>query len=215
MGHKISPTTLRIGITKSWQSQWFGGKRLRDALQQDRQIRELLARKLTRQAAASKVEIKRSPKEVAVIIHTARPGIVIGRGGTGIAELRGEISRLLPPGTKFTLEIMEIKKPELDARLVAQSIAAQIEKRVAYRRAMKQAVQRVLEAGAKGVKIQLSGRLGGVEIARREVVKEGSIPSSQLLADIDYAHEDAFTTYGVIGVKVWIYRGDKKPEEEE
>ena len=214
MGNKVSPTGFRIGITKSWQSQWFAGRGYKEALHQDRQIRERLRSKLGRQAALAKVEIKRSPKEVSVMMHTARPGIIIGRGGAGIAELRKEIAKLLPPATKFSLEIVEIRKPELSSELVAQSIAAQIEKRVAHRRAMKQALQRVLDAGAKGVKIQLSGRLGGAEIARREVAKEGSIPSSELLADIDYAQVDAQTTYGVIGIKVWIYLGEKQEAEQ-
>ena len=215
MGNKISPTSLRIGITKTWQSQWFAGRGYKEALHQDRLIRERLRSKLSRQAALAKVEIKRSPKEVSVLLHTARPGIIIGRGGTGIAELRKEIAALLPPATKFSLEIVEIRKPELSAELVAQSIAAQIEKRVTHRRAMKQAITRVMDAGARGVKIQLSGRLGGAEIARREVLKEGSVPSSQLVADIDYAQVDALTTYGVIGIKAWIHRVEKHDEEQE
>lgn len=215
MGHKVNPKALRIGLTKNWQSQWFAAKDYRKILHQDRLIRTTLFSKLSHQAALSHVEIKRSPREVTVVLHTARPGVIIGRGGAGIAELRRLISDLLSSGTKFNLEIMEIKKPELSAALVAQSIASQIEKRVAYRRAMRQAVTRVLDAGAEGVKVQVSGRLGGAEIARREVIKQGSIPASTLSADIDYAHTDAFTTYGVIGIKVWIYAGETQKEEEE
>lgn len=215
MGHKVSPTSIRLGITKNWQSQWFVGKNFKNSIHQDRIIRDLLGKTVGRQAALEQVEIRRSPKEVSVILHTARPGMIIGRGGTGIADLRQKIGRLLPPGTKFSLEIMEIRKPELSAQLVAQSIASQIEKRVAHRRAMKQAISRVLDAGAKGVKIQLSGRLGGAEIARREVMREGSIPGSSLSMDISYAQVDAFTTYGVIGIKVWIYQGPKKEEAQE
>lgn len=214
MGHKVNPTSLRIGVTKGWRSQWFATDDFRTALHQDRLIRDTLNKKLSRQAAVADISIRRGPKEVTITIHTARPGIIIGRGGTGIAELRQTVGKLLPTGTKYNLEIMEIKKPELSAELVAQSIAAQIEKRVSYRRAMKQAIQRVLDAGAKGVKIMISGRLGGVEIARRETLKEGALPSSRLMADIDYAHEDAYTTYGVIGIKVWIYRGERKDGEE-
>lgn len=215
MGNKVSPIGLRIGITKTWQSQWFAGRGYRDALHQDRKIREFLGKKLGKQAALAKVEIMRSPKEVRAILHTARPGVIIGRGGVGITDLRREIAKLLPPATKFTLDIMEIKKPELVAELVAQSVASQIEKRIAHRRAMKQALARVMDAGAKGVKIQLSGRLGGAEIARREVVKDGSIPGNRLSADIDYAQVDALTTYGVVGIKVWIYAGEKPAEEQQ
>ncbi len=213
MGNKVSPTGLRLGITKTWQSQWFAGRGYRDALHQDRILREFLRKKLGRQAALAKIEIKRSPKEVIIVLHSARPGIIIGRGGTGIAELRRDITKLLPSATKFVLEIMEIKKAELCAELVAQSIATQIEKRITHRRAMKQTLTRVMDAGALGVKIQLSGRLGGVEIARREVVKGGSIPGSRLSADIDYAQVDALTSYGTIGIKVWIFCA-VKPEEE-
>jgi len=215
MGHKVNPTSLRVGLTRGWQSQWFATKDYRIALHQDRLIRETLGKKLGRQAAVAAVSIMRGPKEVTITIHTARPGIIIGRGGSGIAELRQIVAKLLPPGTKYNLEIMEIKKPELSAELVAQSIAAQIEKRVSYRRAMKQAISRVLDAGAKGVKIIISGRLGGAEIARRETLKEGALPASRLAADIDYAEEDAFTTYGVVGIRVWIYRGEQKEGEED
>jgi len=215
MGNKVSPTSLRLGITKTWQSQWFAGRGYQEALHQDRSIREYLKKKLGKQASLAKVEIKRSPKEVSVLLYTARPGIIIGRGGAGIAELRREIAKLLPASTKFSLEIMEIRKPELSAELVAQSIAAQIEKRITHRRAMKQAIGRVLDAGAKGVRIQLSGRLGGAEIARREVMKEGTIPGSRLTADIDYSQVDALTTYGVIGVKVWLFAGQPSEQEEQ
>lgn len=180
----------------------------------DFRLRKAFAAKLGRNAGVAAVEMKRSPKEVNILIRTSRPGIVIGRAGSGINDLRKLAEKILPKGTKFSIDIVEVKQPELVARLVSDQIANQIERRISTRRAAKQGLSRIMEAGANGAKVQLSGRLEGAEIARRELQKDGSIPLGDLNADIDYAHSDAKTTYGVIGVKVWIHRGKSKTEEE-
>jgi small subunit ribosomal protein S3 len=215
MGHKINPIGFRVGITKPWSSSWFDARKYKDSLINDWKIRTTILSKVGRNAGVSAIEIKRSPKEVNILVRTSRPGIVIGRAGSGINDLRKLAEKVLPKGTKFSIDIVEVKQPELVARLVSDQIANQIERRISTRRAAKQALGRVMEAGAKGVKIQLSGRLEGAEIARREVQKDGSIPLGNLNADIDYAHSDAKTTYGVIGVKVWIHKGKNVQKEED
>lgn len=215
MGRKVHPIGFRLGYTKTWLSQWYAeGEEYADLLHEDLAIRKLI-REETKDAAVSKIEIERFPKQVNVIIHTARPGMVIGRKGAEVNRLRQKLEKLT--GKKIRIEVEEIEKPELDAYLVARTVADQLEKRVSYRRAMKQAVARAMRAGAKGIMIQCKGRLAGAEMARKEYVKEGRIPRNTLRADIDYALAEAHTTLGRIGVKVWIYKGDilpKKPEVE-
>ena len=215
MGRKVHPIGFRLGYNKEWFSVWYAeGKQYTEFLHQDLQIRQLIDKELA-DAEVSRVKIERFPKQINITIHTARPGLVIGRKGAEINRLRQELENLT--GQRVSLKVEEIKKPELDAVLVAKSIARQIEKRVSYRRAMKQAVARAMKAGAKGIMIQCKGRLAGAEMARKEVIKEGRVPRNTLKADIDYALAEALTILGKIGVKVWIYKGDllpKKPEFE-
>lgn len=205
MGRKVHPLGFRLGIVTDWQAHWYAEKGYSDLLQEDLRLRNLVMKRLS-DAAVSRVEIERSANQVAVTLHTAKPGIVIGRGGQKVEELR----RLLEQeaGKKVRLNIQEIRQPELDAYLVARSVAEQIERRVAYKRAMKQAVSRAIKSGAKGVKVLCKGRLAGAEMKRREWEREGRVPLQTLRADIDYGQTEAHTTYGRIGVKVWIYRGD-------
>lgn len=207
MGQKIHPIGLRIGIIRGWESRWFQKKHYVEWLHEDVMIRNFI-RKTMRNAGISRIEIERADK-VNVTIHTAKPGIVIGKRGAGIEDLRKRLIALT--GKEVKVNVQEVKQPELDARLVAENIVEQLEKRVAFRRAMKQAVGRSIRAGAKGIKIQCGGRLGGAEIARSERTFEGKVPLHTLRADIDYAMVEAYTTYGRIGVKVWIYRGDILP----
>ena len=209
MGHKVNPHGLRIGIIKSWDAKWFAEKDFVKNLHEDIKLRKFVKEKLY-PAGVSRIEIERAANRVKVIVHTAKPGMVIGRGGAGIEELKKGLRDLAQK--TVDVSIAEIKQPELDATLVAESIAAQLEKRVAFRRAMKQAVNRTMRLGAKGIKVMVSGRLGGAEIARTEKYHEGSIPLHTLRADIDYGIAEAHTTYGRIGVKVWIYRGEVLPE---
>ena len=210
MGQKIHPVGLRLGITRTWDSRWFEKKNYRAWLHEDAAIRKYFGR-MTRAAAISRVEIERRANQTRVIVHTAKPGIIIGKRGVGIDEIRKSLERL----TKKVVQVNvgEIKHPELDARLVAQNIVDQLEKRIAFRRAMKQAIMRTMKAGARGIKVQVSGRLGGAEIARTERNFDGKVPLHTLRADIDYAHVEAFTTFGRIGVKVWIYKGEVLPEQ--
>lgn len=207
MGQKIHPIGLRIGIIRGWESRWFQKKHYVEWLHEDVMIRNFI-RKTMRNAGISRIEIERADK-VNVTIQTAKPGIVIGKRGAGIEDLRKRLIALT--GKEVKVNVQEVKQPELDARLVAENIVEQLEKRVAFRRAMKQAVGRSIRAGAKGIKIQCGGRLGGAEIARSERTFEGKVPLHTLRADIDYAMVEAYTTYGRIGVKVWIYRGDILP----
>lgn len=209
MGQKVNPVGLRIGIIRDWESKWYADKDFGDLLMEDVKIREFLKNKL-KDAAVSRIEIERAANRVNVTIHTAKPGIVIGKGGAEVEVLRGQLTKLTN-GKKVHINISEIKNPELDAILVAESIAQQLERRVSFRRAMKQAIQRTQRAGAKGVKTSVSGRLGGAEIARQEGYSEGTVPLHTLRADIDYGTAEAHTTYGRIGVKVWIYRGEVLP----
>ncbi|TJY38862.1 30S ribosomal protein S3 [Cohnella pontilimi] len=209
MGQKVNPVGLRIGIIRDWESKWYAGKDFGDLLMEDVKIREFLKNKL-KDAAVSRIEIERAANRVNVTIHTAKPGIVIGKGGAEVEVLRGQLAKLTN-GKKVHINISEIKNPELDAILVAESIAQQLERRTSFRRAMKQAIQRTQRAGAKGIKTSVSGRLGGAEIARTEGYSEGTVPLHTLRADIDYGTAEAHTTYGRIGVKVWIYRGEVLP----
>ena len=211
MGQKVHPTGFRLGVVKGWQSRWFAGRDYKDILAEDYAIRNMINKELAN-ASVSRIEIERAAaNQVAVTIHTARPGIVIGKSGEKVDRLRAELEA--KTHKRVRLNILEIRQPELDATLVGRSIAEQLEKRVAFRRAMKQAVQKALRAGAKGVKIIVGGRLGGAEIARSEKEVEGKVPLHTLRADIDYGQAEAHTTFGVIGIKVWIYKGDVLPSK--
>jgi len=210
MGQKIHPVGLRLGITRTWESRWFEKKNYKAWLHEDGSIRKYFGR-LTRAAAISKVEIERRANQARVIVHTAKPGIIIGKRGVGIEDIRKSLERLTQKNVQ--VNVVEIKHPELDARLVGQNIVDQLEKRIAFRRAMKQAIMRTMKAGARGIKVQVSGRLGGAEIARTEQNHDGKVPLHTLRADIDYAHVEAFTTFGRIGCKVWIYKGEVLPDQ--
>lgn len=207
MGQKVNPTGLRIGVIKPWESRWYTqpGK-FADTLIEDYELREYLLDKLS-PAGVPKVEIERDAKRVYINIHCAKPGMVIGRQGAEIEKLKKICEKKLG-GKEVSLNIIEIKQPDLNAQLVAESIASQLERRISYRRAVKQAIGRTMKLGARGIKIQCSGRLGGAEIARSETYREGTIPLQTLRADIDYGFSEAKTTYGRIGVKVWLYRGE-------
>ncbi|HEY3316786.1 MAG TPA: 30S ribosomal protein S3 [Bacillota bacterium] len=210
MGQKIHPKGLRIGIIKDWDSKWYAGKKTyQDLLHEDVKIRKLIRQKLAN-ASISRVEIERAANRVKLTIHTGKPGMVIGKGGAGVESLRKELER--QTGKPVAVNIIEIKTPELDALLVAESVASQLIRRIGFRRAMKQAIQRSMRLGAKGVKIRVSGRLGGSEMARTEQAREGTVPLHTLRADIDYGLAEAKTTYGQIGVKVWIYKGEILPQ---
>ena len=209
MGHKVHPTGFRLGVIRDWQAKWYADRHYAEFLQEDIKLREAIKTKYP-EAAISLVEIDRQAKDVTLNLYTARPGIVIGRGGQRVDEIRFYLENLI--GKKTRINIQEIRQPELDAYLVARAIAEQIERRVAYRRAMKQAIFRTMQAGAKGIKISCSGRLGNAEIARRQTLHEGQVPLHTLRADIDYGFTEAHTTLGRIGIKVWIYKGQILPE---
>lgn len=209
MGQKVNPVGLRIGIIRDWESKWYAGKDFGKLLMEDVKIREYLKNKL-KDSAVSRIDIERATNRVNVTIHTAKPGMVIGKGGSEVEVIRGYLTTLTG-GKKVHINISEIKHADLDAILVAESIAQQLERRVSFRRAMKQAIQRTMRSGAKGIKTAVSGRLGGAEIARSEGYSEGTVPLHTLRADIDYGTAEAHTTYGRIGVKVWIYRGEVLP----
>ncbi len=209
MGHKVHPYGFRLGISRTWNAKWYADRDYTDLLKEDMKIRKLVTGRLAN-ASVSLVEIERGINHVTVTVHTAKPGIVIGKGGANVEALRQQVGRLTT--RKVKLEIKEIRQPELDAVLVAANIAQQLSRRIAFRKAIKQAIQRTMKAGAKGVKISVSGRLGGSEMARREWDKEGRIPLGTLRADISYGQVLSRTTYGAIGVKVWVYRGDVLPE---
>ena len=209
MGQKINPVGMRIGIIRDWESKWYAGKDFGTLLMEDVKIRQYLKKKL-KDAACSHIEIERAANRVNVTIQTAKPGMVIGKAGAEVEVIRNHIAEL-SNGKKVHINIAEIKNAELDAILVAESIAQQLERRVSFRRALKQAIQRSMRAGAKGIKTAVSGRLGGAEIARSEGYSEGTVPLHTLRADIDYGTAEANTTYGKIGVKVWIYRGEVLP----
>lgn len=212
MGRKVHPIGFRIGIIQDWQAKWYANTHYAESLQEDLKLRQAIKSKYA-DAAISLVEIDRQAKEVSVTIHTARPGIVIGRGGQRVDELSAYLEKLI--GKRVRLNIQEIRQPELDALLVARTIAEQIQRRIAYRRAMKQAIFRTMQAGAKGIRVSCSGRLGDAEIARRQTMHEGQVPLHTLRADIDYGFTEAHTTLGRIGIKVWIFKGEVLPEPKE
>ncbi len=206
MGQKVHPNGIRLGITKPWISTWYADKSdYAKNLTSDSEVRKFLEQKL-KQASVSKIVIERPAKSVRVTIHTARPGVVIGKKGEDVEKLRNAVAKLT--GIPAQINIAEIRKPELDAKLVADGIASQLERRVMFRRAMKRAVQNAMRLGAKGIKVQVGGRLGGAEIARSEWYREGRVPLHTLRADIDYSTAESHTQYGVIGVKVWVFKGE-------
>jgi small subunit ribosomal protein S3 len=206
MGQKVNPIGMRLGINRTWDSRWFAGKgEYGKLLHEDLRIREYLEKQLA-QAGISRIVIERPAKKARVTIHTARPGVVIGKKGADIERLRSKLSEMT--GSEVHLNILEIRKPEIDARLIAENIAQQLERRVAFRRAMKRAVQSAIRLGAQGIRINCGGRLGGAEIARTEWYREGRVPLHTLRADISYGHSTAFTTYGTCGVKVWVFKGE-------
>jgi small subunit ribosomal protein S3 len=208
MGQKVNPVGLRVGIIRDWESKWYAEKDYANLLHEDLKIREYINARLA-DSAVSKVEIERAANRVNVTVHTAKPGMVIGKGGSEVEALRKALNNLT--GKRVHINIIEIKKADLDAKLVAENIARQLENRVSFRRAQKQSIQRSMRAGAQGIKTQVSGRLGGADIARAESYSEGTVPLHTLRADIDYATAEADTTYGKLGVKVWIYRGEVLP----
>ncbi|HEX5679357.1 MAG TPA: 30S ribosomal protein S3 [Desulfobacterales bacterium] len=205
MGQKVNPIGLRLGIVKTWESQWFGGKNYADYIFEDYKLRKFVKQKLYH-AGVSRIEVERSAKRIRLRIYTARPGIVIGKKGAEIAQLKKEVEQLTV--REVLIDIQEVRKPEIDAQLVAENVANQLERRVAFRRAMKRAVQSSLRFGALGIKVICAGRLGGAEIARTEWYREGRVPLHTLRADIDYATAEARTTYGLVGVKVMIFKGE-------
>ena len=209
MGQKVHPTGFRLGIATDWTSKWYADSaQFADFLDEDMKIREFLKKKLA-QAAVSRIQISRPAKSVAVTIHTARPGIIIGKKGEDIERLRIEVAALVSVHiNNVKISIEEIRKPELDAQLVAEGIASQLERRVMFRRAMRRSVTNAMRIGAEGIKINVSGRLNGAEIARNEWYREGRVPLHTLRADVDYGFAEALTTYGILGVKVWIYKGE-------
>ncbi len=209
MGHKVHPTGFRLGVIKDWQSKWYSDTHYAEFVQEDNKLREEIKTKYP-EASISLIEIDRQAKDVTITLHTARPGIVIGRGGQRVEEMRQHLESLIRK--KIRLNIQEIRQPELDAYLVARSVAEQIVRRVAYRRAIKQSIFRTIQAGAKGIKISCAGRLANAEIARRQTSHQGQVPLHTLRADIDYGFTEAHTTLGRIGVKVWIYKGQILPE---
>ncbi|MBE5921902.1 MAG: 30S ribosomal protein S3 [Lachnospiraceae bacterium] len=208
MGQKVNPHGLRVGVIKDWDSKWYAEDDFADCLVEDYNIRKFLKKKLY-SAGVSKIEIERASDRVKVIIYTAKPGVVIGKGGAEIEKLKKEVAKLTTK--KLLIDIKEIKRPDREAQLVAENIAQQLENRVTFRRAMKSSMSRTMKAGAKGIKAACSGRLGGADIARTEFYSEGTIPLQTLRADIDYGFAEADTTYGKIGVKVWIYKGEVLP----
>ncbi len=213
MGRKVNPIGFRLGVTRPWEARWYAeGERFASLLAEDRDIRKTIDRTVG-SAGIARVEIQRFPKQVSIKIHTAKPGMVIGRRGSNVNALRAELERL--SGKRIKIDVAEIAQPDLDATIVAQSVAEQLQRRISQKRAMKQAVSRAMRAGAQGIRILCSGRLSGSEMARREWVREGRVPLHTLRADIDFSVAEALTTFGRIGVKVWIYRGEVRPTEAE
>lgn len=208
MGQKINPISMRLQANHKWRSRWFAGREYRNLLIQDLKIREIIAKMLTFRAAVSSVEIERNTGEVIVTIYTAKPGVVIGRGGAGAEALKKELSKVV--SDKLRVNIEEVRKPDLESQLVANNIASALERRMPFRRALKNAAENCMKAGALGAKVQVGGRLNGADMARTESVALGSIPLHTIRANISYASAEANTTYGVIGVKVWIYTGEDK-----
>jgi small subunit ribosomal protein S3 len=209
MGRKVNPIGFRLGVSSQWESNWFAERNYTELVQEDAKIRTLIQNELTR-AGIARIELERAANKVDVTLHTSKPGIVIGKQGANVEKLRQNIEKTV--GKKVNVKIEEIKIPETDAKLIAESISEQIQRRVAYRRAMKHAVQQAMRRGAKGVKIRLAGRLGGAEMRRQVTEKDGRVPLHTIRANIDYAVVHARTTYGRIGVKVWVYKGDILPQ---
>ena len=212
MGQKVNPHGLRVGVIKDWDSKWYAEADFADCLIEDHEIRTFLKKRLF-SAGVSKIEIERASDRVKIIIHTAKPGVVIGKGGAEIEKLKAELQKLV--SKKLIVDIKEVKRPDRDAQLVAENIAAQLENRVSYRRALKSTMSRTMKSGALGIKAAVAGRLGGADIARSEFNSEGTIPLQTLRADIDYGFAEADTTYGKLGVKVWIYKGEILPSRKE
>jgi small subunit ribosomal protein S3 len=213
MGRKVHPIGFRLKVNKTWEGRWYAeGENYVNNLHQDFELRELVRNQSSR-AGVSRIDIERFPGKVKIIVHTAKPGILIGRKGENVKKLRQELEVIV--GKKIDLEIKEIKSPDLDAYLVARNIADQLERRISYQRAMKRAIQQTMRQGGKGIRVEVSGRLSGAEMARTVNMREGRVPRQTLRADIDYSQAEALTTYGRIGVKVWIYKGDVLPEVEE
>ena len=212
MGQKVNPHGLRVGVIKDWDSKWYAEADFADCLIEDHEIRTFLKKRLF-SAGVSKIEIERASYRVKIIIHTAKPGVVIGKGGAEIEKLKAELQKLV--SKKLIVDIKEVKRPDRDAQLVAENIAAQLENRVSYRRALKSTMSRTMKSGALGIKAAVAGRLGGADIARSEFYSEGTIPLQTLRADIDYGFAEADTTYGKLGVKVWIYKGEILPSRKE
>ena len=212
MGQKVNPHGMRVGVIKDWDSRWYAEADFADNLIEDHKIRTYLKKKLF-SAGVSKIEIERASERVKVIIYTAKPGVVIGKGGAEIEKVKAELEKMV--SKKLIVDIKEVKKPDKDAQLVAENIAAQLENRISFRRAMKSTMSRTMKAGALGIKTSVSGRLGGADMARTEFYSEGTIPLQTLRADIDYGFAEADTTYGKIGVKVWIYKGEVLPSKKE
>jgi len=205
MGQKVNPIGLRLGIIRGWDSNWYGGSSFSEKLVEDQNIRKYIDARIPR-GGVSKIVLERTLKRITITIHTARPGVVIGKGGTEVDKIKEELKKIT--GKDVQINIFEIKRPELDAKLVGESVAQQLAARISYRRAMKQAIASAIRVGAQGIKIKVSGRLGGAEMARSEQYKEGRIPLHTLRADIDYAISEAQTVYGKIGIKVWIFKGE-------
>jgi len=222
MGHKVNPVSWRLQNNKSWQSRWFGKNNFAQFIDEDLKIREAITKKYQKNAGIKLAEILRDHESITINLHTSKPGIIIGRSGQGIIDLRAQIIKHVPSfrnassnkQPKIKIEIIEVRNPETQAQLVAENIAQQIEKRIMYKRAIKQAIAKAMEAKVKGIKAQISGRLNGAEIARSEKYGSSSVPLGKLRADIDYGFATALTTYGTIGIKIWIYKGDKILEEE-
>ena len=210
MGQKINPIGFRVGVIRDYDAKWYAEKDYATFLHEDLAIRDYINKRLAN-ASVSRIEIERAAKRINISIHTAKPGMVIGKGGSEVEALRKELNKLT--GKNVHINIIEIKKPDLDAKLVGENIAQQLEARVAFRRAQRQATQRAMRAGAKGIKTMISGRLNGADIARKEAHAEGTVPLHTLRADIDYSWEEAHTTYGKLGVKTWIYRGEVLPDK--
>jgi small subunit ribosomal protein S3 len=207
MGQKINPRSLRLQLDRDWQSRWYADRDYAAFLIEDLKLRKAIQKKLNKRAGVARVDIERSPGQLIITIFTSKPGVVIGRGGSGVEELKGILAKIASKPLKVSIE--EVKKPETNAMLVAENIAGQLERRIGFRRAMKMAVENAMKSGVQGAKVGVAGRLNGAEMARRETVTQGSVPLHTLRADIDYAQALAKTTYGVIGVKVWIYKGTK------
>ena len=213
MGRKVHPVGFRLVVNKDWRAKWFAeGEQYVDLLREDLRLRQLIRKEMSH-AGISRIDIERFPKQVSVTVHTARPGIVIGRKGASVNLLRRQVEE--ETGKKARIEVVEVPEPEMDAYLIAENICAQLQRRISHKRAMKQAASRAMRLGAGGVKIACSGRLSGTEMARRDWTMEGRVPLHTLRADIDYAHSEALTTYGRIGVKVWVYKGEVFPEEQQ